>query len=371
MKVKIKIKAQWYMVLLVLGILVYSMLCWLKVFKNTSLESVANREMGISAVDHTISELENMWTEQAVKRETLSLVHLISNFCITGQIDSEQVILGKNGWLFYSRETDGDPIGEFEGTKQYSQDEKDEILEVMREIQTRYEEQGKKIVVFVAANKESVYSEFMPETYSHMKISGTDQLISYLEENGIKIISSKRDLLEEHSMIQLYYLYDTHWNQQGAYIGVKSIMDFWNIPMPELPKRDIVAYELKENYHFCAVDDLAKMVGVRFILDDEMEYEVKGTGRIDWEEFEEEQEEGNVSHYHNSNANLQSSVFIIGDSFRTAMIPALVEMYQDVYVADRLSYKKGMLEDVDPEYIILEFVERYSDQIKEMENILY
>lgn len=405
MKERVKNIYQWHIFIFVLGIFIFSMLCWGGFIKSIGSEILSylrnNNEMVneesvkvrdsekldedrnkmnvkngesvkcLGLLDQAINKIDLTWDEKIFKKSNLSSLHSLFTYYTLGEVSSNQVILGKEGWLFYKSETDGNPIKDFEGTNRYTSSEMNEILQVARITQEKIEEKGIEFAILVAPNKENVYSEFMPDIYTHNSISSTDILVDYLIDHGINVVSPKKELLIERSELQVYYSYDTHWNQLGAYIGVKSIMDFWNIPMKELSDRNIMSYELKNNYHYCGKADLAELIGLRLVFDDEMEYEVEGTSQMEWQEFEEEQEKGNISHYVNKDASNQSTIFLVGDSFRVSMVPALREVYRDVYVVHRSNYKEGMLEKINPDYLLFEYVERYSDRMREMDTLIY
>lgn len=291
-------------------------------------------------------------------------------YYLTSDVSSPQVIMGKEKWLFYKTTLDGNPIADYEGTNRYSEGELNAVLKETLGVQNEIEGMGIRFAVVIPPNKENVYSEYMPDIYKHAEVSSTDILIDYLEERGVNIVSPKNAMLDKHLDMQLYYTYDTHWNQLGAYIGVKEILDKWGIPFPELSERKIFSSDLKDNYHYHAGDGLAGMAGLKSIFDDGVEYEVSGTKTMDWERYEKEQERGEVSHYVNDDAIVSGSVFIIGDSFRSSMLPALREAYCDVYVVHRFDYRRKMLEKIRPDYLIVEYVERYSREMKEISFLL-
>ena len=140
--------------------------------------------------------------------------------------------------------------------------------------------------------------------------------------------------------------------------------------MPELPNRNTLSRTLNGYYHYHGEDDLAKMIGLRSIFSDEKEYEVDGTVQMDWTTYEEEQTSNKISHFYNENAIKNSRVFLIGDSFRSSMVPALREQFVDVYVVHRSYYTTKMLDEIHPDYLIAEYVERYSSEIGEIASLL-
>lgn len=373
----LSIKCQWYIIVIISCIFLFSLLCWISFGKNikTALSSRVKPDLidyhEEKGIDYDIDEFDKVWCDSIIKKSFLSKIDTIFTFYTTGEISSSQVVCGSNNWLFYKSLTDDNPIGDFEGTNRYTEDEMNEILGNALFTQEEIENRGIEFAIFVAPNKENVYSEFMPEKYIHEKISSTDILIDYLYKNGINIVTPKEELLEKHLDMQLYYTYDTHWNQLGAYIGVKKILDFWDISMAELPERNILSGNLRDNYHYCGEDDLAKMVGLRTIkFNDEIEYEIDGTGLMNWNKFEEEQKNNEVSYFSNPDATVRASVLLVGDSFKSSMVPALREMYTEVYVTSRARGTLELLDQIKPDYLILEYVERYSRSIVDIDALV-
>lgn len=374
MKEKIKLFSIQTLLITVL-MFVFSFLCWKQFFQNTdSLIFLAHEDETLSKLevfDEYIETVDSGWYDQIYEKKNLNAMHSMYVYYTMNEIPSGQVVAGKDDWLFYVEKSDGDSIAEYEGTDRYSQEEMDEFLSVTLENQKRLEEKGIQTAILVAPNKENVYWEYMPDRYFHNPVSNTDILVEYLQNHGVSIVSAKKDLIEKRSKQQLYYTYDSHWNQLGAYVGVNSILNFWEIPIKTLEERKISSYDLKENYHEGAWNDLAHLAGLNYIFDDEVEYEVEGTIQIDWEWYAAQQYKKEISHYLNENAAVSKKLFLIGDSFRTAMIPALSEVFQEIYVIHRSDYQVEMLEMVNPDYMLVEYVERYASQMKDFQLILY
>lgn len=319
-------------------------------------------------IDAAVNVADSKW--QVFQTTFLSRVDSFVTYYALGDIQSVQVVHGDENWLFYKSVSDGNPIADYEGTNRYTPDEMASMLQAASVTQQKMEEKGIRFAVVVAPNKENVYAEYMPATYTHSDVSSTDLLIEYLAQNGIRIVSPKADLLSLRSNWQVYYKYDTHWNQLGAYVGVRDVLQTWNISLPDLSDMTVSAQDLKGNYHYCGESDLADMVGLRSLFDDDKEYTVDGTIPMDWDAYEEEQNNELISHYQNNQAMQNASVFLVGDSFRSSMIPALRQVFSDVYVVHRSFYKPEMLEQVAPDYFIAEYVERYSGDIASIRELI-
>ncbi|MCI9098498.1 MAG: hypothetical protein HFH58_01235 [Lachnospiraceae bacterium] len=358
---KIKVNSyKWHTLVLINGIFLLSVLCWIGFAKN-----ITNNILS----DNGIPKTDFRWNDHVYKKEVLSKIDSVITYLATGKITSSQVVLGEERWLFYKGKTDSDSIADYEGTNRYSENEMQEIVRTALRTQEIVEKQGSKFVILVPPNKENIYAEYMPDTYHHAEISSTDILIGYLKAGGVNIVSPKKSLLESRLDKQVYYSYDTHWNQLGAYIGVREVLGTWGIEIPELCSREIQTLNLRDNYHYCGEDDLAKMLGLRMVFNDEKEYKVDGTAEIDWEKFADEQTDG-VSHFKNYDAMISGEVFLVGDSFRTSMIPALGETFSDVYVVHRNCYEPEMFKEINPDYLIVEYVERYSSDIGEIHSLI-
>lgn len=52
------------------------------------------------------------------------------------------------------------------------------------------------------------------------------------------------------------------------------------------------------------------------------------------------------------------------------MIPALREVFSDVYVTEEPGYTSALCEQIAPEYLIAEYVERYSHRIKDIDFLI-
>ena len=70
-----------------------------------------------------------------------------------------------------------------------------------------------------------------------------------------------------------------------------------------------------------------------------------------------------LRHQQNEDARTTNAVLVVGDSFRTAMLPALMEAFHDVYDIHRgaCGNLKSILDETKPCFLVMEFVERYAD----------
>ncbi|MBE5857796.1 MAG: hypothetical protein E7296_09575 [Lachnospiraceae bacterium] len=327
---------------------------------------------GTDYIEDTTRFLDKYWGRLFVKKEKFSKADSLLGFYTTGYIFSEQVILGENGWLFYKAKTDSNPIGDYEGTISFTEKEVDKCLKGFEEIRDYCDENNIKYSAIIVPNKERVYPEYMPGTYKFADESRTDKLANTLADNGYNVINCKEGLLDRKKGNQLYYSYDTHWNRLGANIGLKLGLESMSIQVKPADELTISSIELREvGYHYCGKDDLAEMLGMREIeFNDEVEYEFDEYPTIDWDEFEKEQEAGEVSYFYNPDAENKAKLLLIGDSFRTALVPGLSYYFSDVYIVHVNNSNKKVIKEVKPDYLLLQYVERYSYRLLDIDRLV-
>ena len=87
--------------------------------------------------------------------------------------------------------------------------------------------QGIDFIVVVSPNKESIYPEFLPDDIQQINLkSQMDQLVDYMDQNGqTRIIDLRTLLLDAKNSGQVYNRTDTHWNEPGAYLVYRKMLD--------------------------------------------------------------------------------------------------------------------------------------------------
>lgn len=319
----------------------------------------------LTRLDSISEKLDDKFGKHIFEKPALSALDSIVTRATTGQIISFQVVQGKEGWLFYKHPTDGDCIADFEGTDLYSEELLRQTADAALRLQEATQRRQAKFLLVLPPNKSNVYPEYMPEDlYTHAAVSRADLLVSHLREQGVHVLSLKDCLLARQVQTPCYFKYDTHWNQVGAYLGVREILAQWQIEMPDLQDRTISAVPFSDgDTHPC---DLARMIGMSAWMKDDAEYSVNGTAVLALQALEESEEP--LFCFTNLDAVRDETLLLVGDSFRTAMLPSLSEMFRTVYVCHRSNFLLSYLDEVKPDYVVYQYVERYAGSIAEQVN---
>lgn len=267
------------------------------------------------------------------------------------------VIVGKEGWLFYNAEKDGDPLAWYRGINLFTQEELETIAERLTDTQRYLEERNVEFVLMIAPNKERVYAEMMPDYYGKpAERYSALQLVEYLRENtDIRIVYPYDKLMETKEKlpeIQLYHKTDTHWNYAGAYVGAAALLGELQIDMPPLDDDRIQIGEMPNGS-----SDLADMLHLKKDLaGKETDYTI--TGYDTHGVCNEKWEFGTEFIYHSEGADPRK-LFVYRDSFCSAMSGVLASQFNESYMIHNVFYSNSAFTEQEPDIFVLETVERY------------
>ena len=175
-------------------------------YENRELASFP--ELSATNFDNIPTEFEAYYNDHVpfknlfVKAKTKLDLELLNESSIS------DVTVGKENWLFYTVSE----VGE------------DALADAITSVNEKMKERGIRFVMFEAPNKESVYAEYMPDSVRvYGSESRLDAALPELAAQGLPVYDMKPELLKEADTYQLYYKYDTHWNQIGSFIGSQQI----------------------------------------------------------------------------------------------------------------------------------------------------
>lgn len=141
-------------------------------------------------------------------------------------IQSTQVLLGKEGWLFYNTAAGVRPLWDYMGTHHYPEESLEAAAGNLVSARDYFEkEKGIRFVAVTCPNKSSVYPEYMPDTVLRVsEESRADRMAAYLKEHtDVTYLYLKDELLMAKNQAELYYHTDTHWNLKGAFVGLQAV----------------------------------------------------------------------------------------------------------------------------------------------------
>ena len=273
---------------------------------------------------------------------------------------STQVLLGKNRFMFYDNPEDGTNVLDYKGFAYFSQEHLSQVAYNLMETERLLAEKGCEFWVLIVPDKDHVYSENMPDYIAGPNYSRAAGLLEFLEGNtNLNVIYPLPELLaqkEEYEDRMLYYHYDTHWNNLGAYVGVKRLLDAMGLPSSSL-------WELTLTENNNSEYDLADLLCIREFLHDDEGYDIEDPV---WKEATllEESEFETVRYVSDNPEADPRKVLFIRDSFGDQALPFFARHFRET-VSERRDHsfiyatQDEILEREQPDIFVMEISERY------------
>ncbi len=298
----------------------------------------------------------------AFKPQLVKLNQMI-NYRLFGMAENDQCVLGKEGWLFCKVDQ---TIEDYQGMCVYGEEQLAAIAGELVRVQEYYQSKGIRFILFIAPNKESVYGELLPDKYEQIRDhSKADQLVGYLAEHtDLFVVYPKTLLRERKDRYPLYYKYDTHWTDVGAYLSVNELIG--QMGYATMPDADQVTFQ-EEGEH---VGDLAVMLGLLQYFHTEPEIGVA--------DFTGTEAETVYSYPHHILFNEKftadganpEKVYVVGDSFSAKLAEYLKYSFSETTVIHRMEYTPGLAEGEETDIVVCEVVERYMDEMGSISEVL-
>lgn len=253
-------------------------------------------------------------------------------------IESTQVLLGKEDWLFYKSTEDGDPISDYQGINHYDEATMQAYADKLTNERNQFANYGIDFYILSIPNKSSVYPEYMPDTIERKDTtSRTDLLMKYLEENtDLNVVDAKTTLVKAKKKKPVYYKSDTHFNQIGAFVTVQALKDKIDGKTDSL--KDVKFDKVMNNYS----GDLACLCDMQDTFNDDIQYQLDAATV-------------------NTKIKSNKRILVIGDSFSEVMQSIMSQYFAEVKTVNIWSFEPSLLDEYKPDIVVWEHAERYTD----------
>lgn len=276
------------------------------------------------------------------------------------------VVLGKDGWLFYDAPDEGVNLKDFYGDALFTDRELTIIKSNLGMLQKKLSKQHIDLMIIVTPNKHTIYNEYLPSSMQKQKGTETraDQISTLVREMNIHYVDTRQSLLEAKGQYAypLYYKTDTHWNKLGAFIGFQEIMksvSSLGYTTNNISPENTLNIEPQEIACQC---DLATMVSF-----DNYQNEIEPLIHVDTHYISEEKSD---LRYHDAYGNYlvtrlpdqrYPKVILYRDSFARSLIPYLSESFSQVSYIWSRKIDFNLIQKERPDIVMIQFAERYSD----------
>lgn len=271
-------------------------------------------------------------------------------------VEDHMIIYGRDNWL-YTAGDGGSSLEYFAGTNVLSEEDMAYCAELLNTLDEICRAKGVELVMEVGPNKEQVYPEHFPSVTVENQRKRLLVLEEYLHEHSsAPFVYPIRELAAQKDQYDTYWMYDTHWNSTGSYIGMKAIYAALGRPIND---RNAVMRTEDTNR-----GDLAGITGYTDLYTDYItEYKpnitVETEVYCDWEYDIDDYGKRYISSAQN-----ERKLLVCGDSFRVSLAAHMCKDYKytDVVHRDIIGLEipvERLKELTDGDTLVLVCVERW------------
>lgn len=295
-----------------------------------------------------LSDLGEYFEYHFAFRPQLVTANSLLRYMIFNDSGTDQVIYGKDGFMFYSGTLD-----DYFGKNNMTDLQLKIIAENLSLIQKHLESNGKKFCFVVAPNKNTLYPQFMPHNLiESKKPHNFETLIKYLDINHVNYLN----LFDTFNNIDsvLYLKEDSHWSNRGALIASNDIL--WYFNKEELSN-------IKWQDRFDRDGDLYIMEYPSIVGKEEESYAIDyndndNLSGNNWKFTQGYSYEEDMLKTESKIPSGNDNLYTYRDSFANALIPYLSSAYNNSYYSKLLPYDIQASIDNHVDDVVIERAER-------------
>lgn len=324
-------------------------------------------------------EYEKFFNDRFLYREWLIGLDSKVSKLIRGSY-SRKVTTGPGGWMFL-----GSTIDDYRCVNGFSYDQLEKIRANLEARRIWLNDHGIGFYVIIVPNKASVYTEELPR---QLTPSGGqcryDQVVRHMEKfSMVPVVDIREALRDAKAGNRVYFKYDPHWNEYGALLGVKALVDRIRLDRGEVPPIDMSGYSVSAEQISLDFGDARRSLAdleemrdsvrdltsvARPLHDDEIVTRAERIGAQSPEEFKEFEVGWSalsaIRYHYNKNSTLPGAM-LFGESFAQGMSGHLARSFGEVVTLWQYPLDKDMVLKERPEVVVLEVVERRLDFLLE------
>ena len=217
--------------------------------------------------------LDAFFVDNSPFRYQLVLLDASIDYSLFGTSQSDQVLPGMDGWLFYKDgPTPAQPMANYQGLPAINDSAAglaDTASKLCR-LRDTLAENGCTLIFNVTPSKDRIYREYMPGGYPIVdEKNRTDRFVEYLTANTDLTVVYSAKKLREAALADptqlLYFKTDTHWNHTGALLALDDVLAAAGLTVP-----DFTAYDFQVSGQ--QTGDMANVAALYGILPAEDDY---------------------------------------------------------------------------------------------------
>jgi len=306
-----------------------------------------------SALAALPAQVTAFWNDTFGFRPLLIRLHNRSTMRL-GVSPSKSVIIGRRGWLFYTEEGS---IDYYRGTRPFSQADLVRWQQILEARRDWLADRGIRYLFVIAPDKDTIYPEYMPSRISRLRTTTRlDQLIAHLHAySDLEVLDLRQALLDAKGTDPIYRLTDTHWNDLGAFVAYREVMQRLAGWLPTGGPAPLSSFEPRR---YPASGDLAGMLSLDGVLVEDWLDLLPRTPRRAHPQGAVPPGYGESRVQDTDDAGLPTAV-MLHDSFGRNLVPLVAEHFRHIVFAWTLTVDPTLLRDERPDVVIQESAERF------------
>ena len=174
--------------------------------------------------DEYLTELSEYVDQRFGFRQELITAEAKLTAAVFRESSTDSVILGKDGWLFYS-----DTLDDYQGSAPMPDRAIWSAARTLALVQEQAAARGASFLFVMAPNKNTLYPQFMPDRYPRSdRPSNWDRLQAQLDREGVAYVDLVDVLSAQPEPV--YYRTDSHWTPYGSALAHDAILSALGVP---------------------------------------------------------------------------------------------------------------------------------------------
>lgn len=265
-----------------------------------------------------------------------------------------RVVVGREGWLFLAVNMD---IDQNRGKVPLPDEELEKYRASLEERDAYCRIRGAKYLYVICPDKDSIYPEYLPRTVKRLPndpriVQVSNYMAATSKVPFVGLLPTLREA-RTHNEVPLYFKYNSHWNNVGAFIGAQRIIQEVNRLFPQAPLLRREDYDLVMKGP--SQGDLAVMLGLDdMLIDDDWNLLPKGKprARLCPTPFGDLLVNNRQTVAWTTEDKRLPRVLVFNDSFTPFMDEYLSESFQEVVYVWTLNFLPDLVDRYKPDLVI-------------------
>ena len=294
-----------------------------------------------------LSELGDYFTDRFAFRQEMTTLDAGISAALTNTSVKDQVIYGKDGWLYYYETLD-----EYFGRNTLSERGINNCARNLKLINDYCDSKGVKFVYSMPSIKADLYPGHMPFNYIKGSGNNREKLKEAMDKAGVSYVDLHKAFADDPRV--MYHKLDSHWNNEGAAFAAKLLQDHTGGESTDYKNEE---YEIRKDFR----GDIYGMLFPKGSeLDDNVHYKRPHvfeyvSGGSSPEDFE----------FETKAAGKEGSLVMFRDSYGNALAPFMADHYSKACFTQCMPYDLSYIDSYKADTLMVELTQRHINYLRD------